>query len=606
MKYILSSVILGVLVGCASLKNYTPEEVALESKRINDFFERVFQEQLNRSPQFDTYIGGKNNYGKLDDLLLENEFRELEITKANLKELKKFNYHALDEQSRISYRIFEYIAERAIGNFKFRHHSYPLNQMFGVQAELASFMMNMHRVENAADAEAYVSRLHEFKRVFAEVLAGLKVREEKGIIPPKFVYGKVTDDIKNLLTGAPFTKTSRKSPLWEDFSSKVGALKISAREKKALLEKAEMALTGSVKPALAEVAAYMNELETRAPEEAGAGRMPDGGEFYASQLAFHTSTGLSADEIHEIGLSEVRRIHQEMDEIRKKVGFAGDLQAFFKHLQTSEKFRFADSKKGKNEYLKRSTKFIDDMKKRLDQLFTIKPKAGLVVKAVEPYREKSAGSAFYEGPSADGKRSGIFYVNLYNMAAATTYEMEALAYHEGIPGHHMQIAISTELQNIPKFRKYAWMTAYGEGWGLYSEMIPKEIGLYQDPYSDFGRLTMELWRAVRLVVDTGLHAKGWTRRRTIDYMVQNTPSVPEEAENAVNRYLVMPGQATAYKIGMLKILELRKNAKAKLGEKFDLRAFHDEILRNGAMPLTMLEEQIEGWIARNAGEATKL
>lgn len=290
------------------------------------------------------------------------------------------------------------------------------------------------------------------------------------------------------------------------------------------------------------------------------------------------------------------RIHDEMKAIMKKVGFKGDLQQFFAFMRDDPQFYYPDTAEGKAAYLAEATRIIDTMKSRLDELFIVKPKADMVVKAVEPFREQSAGKAFYEQPSMDGSRPGIYYANLYRMSGMPKYQMEALAYHEGIPGHHMQIAIAQELENVPKFRKFGGYTAYIEGWGLYTEFLPKEIGMYQDPYSDFGRLAMELWRACRLVVDTGLHDKKWTREQAIQYLVDNTPNSKGEAVNAIERYIVMPGQATAYTVGMLKLLELREKAKTALGDKFDIRQFHDVVLKNGAVPLDVLEQLVDQYI----------
>ena len=280
----------------------------------------------------------------------------------------------------------------------------------------------------------------------------------------------------------------------------------------------------------------------------------------------------------------------------EKTGFDGDLKAFFNFMQTDPQFYYPETDEGKAEYLKDATAIIDNMRSRLDELFLVKPKAEMIVKAVEPFREKSAGKAFYQQPSMDGSRPGIYYANLYRMSDMPKYEMEALAYHEGIPGHHMQLAIAQELEDMPKFRRFGGYTAYIEGWGLYTELLPKEIGLYQDPYSDFGRLAMELWRACRLVVDTGIHAKQWSREDAIQYLLDNTPNPPSAVEKAIERYIVMPSQATAYKIGMIKLIELREKAKTALGDKFDIRAFHDTVLGGGALPLSVLEKRVNNWI----------
>jgi uncharacterized protein (DUF885 family) len=288
-----------------------------------------------------------------------------------------------------------------------------------------------------------------------------------------------------------------------------------------------------------------------------------------------------------------------MKEIMKKVHFKNDnLQDFFAFMRTDKQFYYPNTAEGKEAYRVKAVKIIDDMKKELDKLFLTKPKADIVVMPVEAFREKSAGGAFYEEPAIDGSRPGRYYINLYNMADQATYQMEALAYHEGIPGHHMQIAIAQELKGIPKFRMHGGNTAYVEGWGLYSEKLPKEIGFYQDPYSDFGRLAMELFRAARLVVDTGIHRKHWTREQALAYFKENTPNPEGDNKKEIERYIVWPSQATGYKIGMNKIMELRENAKKKLGDKFDLREYHDVVLTSGPVPMNILEEMVNTWVEK--------
>jgi uncharacterized protein (DUF885 family) len=389
-----------------------------------------------------------------------------------------------------------------------------------------------------------------------------------------------------------------KSALLEDFSKKVGDLKdLNEEERERLVAEAKKALIDSFKPAYEKLIAYLGELEKRATDDAGVWKFPDGAAFYEYALRRTTTTDLTANQIHEIGLKEVKRIHDEMRRIKEKVGFKGDLNAFFKFVREDPRFYLPDTEEGRQKYLAQATSIIDTMRGRLDQLFLTKPKAQLEVKAVEKFREKSAGQAFYNQPAADGSRPGMFYVNLSNMRGKPTSSLEALAYHEGIPGHHMQIAIAQELTGVPKFRKFSvGYTAYVEGWGLYSELLPKEIGFYQDPYSDFGQLALELWRAARLVVDTGLHSKRWTREQAIDYLKQNTSNAEADCVDSINRYIVMPSQATAYKIGMLKILELREKAKKQLGNKFDIRQFHEVVLTSGAVPLDVLEELVDRWV----------
>jgi uncharacterized protein (DUF885 family) len=310
-----------------------------------------------------------------------------------------------------------------------------------------------------------------------------------------------------------------------------------------------------------------------------------------------TTTDLTAEEIHEIGLKEVARIHDEMREIMKTVNFEGSLQDFFTYLKEDQQFFYPNTDEGKQQYIDSATVIIDNMRERLDELFITKPKADMIVKRVEPFREQSAGKAFYQAPAPDGSRPGTYYANLANTEDMPKYDMEALAYHEGIPGHHMDRSIAQELQDIPKFRKFGGYTAYVEGWGLYSEFIPKEMGLYSNPYSDYGRLAAEWWRACRLVVDTGIHLKKWTREDGIAYYQENTAGSDRDCERMVERHIVMPSQATAYKIGMLKILELRAEAQDQLGEAFDIREFHEVVLTSGAVPLNVLERLVDEWVA---------
>ena len=583
----------------AEKKTYFPEEIKAESKKGNDFFDRVFDAKVDRDPIQLSIYGIKKHYDKWTDISDENAQKELEITKANLDSLhKNISIDALDEQTKISYKLFEEECNHAIDNFKWRFHDYPVTQMGGLQTDIPTFLINVHSVTNKNDAEAYIARLNGINALFDQLIVNLKIREEKNIIPPKFVFPFVISDCKNIISGEPFDKTNKTSPLFGDFTKKVNALKdVDEAKKKELIAKASDALLTSVKPAYEKLMAYWNQLEKKSTTDDGAWKLPDGDAFYDAALKLTTTTNLTADEIHEIGLKEVARIHNEMKEIMKKVNFKNDnLNDFFDFMRTDKQFYYPNTAEGKEAYRVKAVKIIDDMKQQLDKLFLTKPKADIVVMPVEAFREKSTGGAFYEEPALDGSRPGRYYINLYNMADQASYQMEALAYHEGIPGHHMQIAIAQELTNIAKFRKHGGNTAYVEGWGLYSERVPKEIGFYQDPYSDFGRLAMELFRAARLVVDTGIHRKKWTRERALKYFKNNTPDPEGDNKKEIERYIVWPSQATGYKIGMNKILELRENAKNKLGNRFDIREFHDVVLTSGPVPMNILEEMVNTWV----------
>ncbi len=572
------------------------EEDAAAIAQANQMFEDFFQEHLSRSPEFKTFLGMKEDYHKWDDLSPEFEHETYEINQRQLVQLSRLDPAVLDDATRLSLKLAKRNLEQEIEGFKWRLHSYPVNQMYAVHTGVASLLINQHRIDNVSDAEAYIARLNALPEHFAQLQKNLQARAEIGTIVPKFVFPYVISDARNLIKGAPFDD-GEDSTLFADFKGKVEKLEIPDEKKQQLIGKTKSALLSSAGPAYEKLIAYLQKLEKRATTDDGAWKLANGDDFYDFKLKQYTTTDMTADQIHQVGLKEVKRIHDEMRGIMKKVGFEGSLQEFFEYMRTDPQFYYPNTEEGKQQYLEKATEIIDTMKGRLDELFITKPKAELIVKAVEPFREKSAGKAFYQRPAPDGSRPGIYYANLYNMADMPTYQMEALAYHEGIPGHHMQLSIAQELEDIPKFRKFGGYTAYIEGWGLYSELTPKEMGFYQDPYSDFGRLAMELWRAARLVVDTGIHSKKWTREEAIGYLKQNTPNPEGDVVKAIERYIVLPGQATAYKVGMLKIVELREKARKELGDQFDVRAFHDVVLANGAVPLNVLEDLVDEWIA---------
>ncbi len=585
------------------LKNYTPEQIKQESDKANAFFDKVFDDKLDRDPMQQSLMGIKKDYDKWTDESDENAQKELEITKANLDSLHALiNFDALDEQAKISYRLFENACNQTIDNFKWRFHSYPINQMSGIHTELPAFLINVHTVENKKEAEDYIARLNAVKPLFDQVMVNLKIREDKNIIPPKFVIPYVINDCKNIVSGKPFDNSKEINPLFADISEKINKLNdVDAATKKDLVAKASEALINSVKPAYDNIRNYFTELDKKATTDDGAWKFPEGNAFYDAALKQTTTTNLTADEIHELGLKEVARIHDEMRVIMKKVNFKSDnLKEFFDFMRTDKQFYFPNTSEGKEAYRVKAVKIIDSMKGKLDALFITKPKADIVVMPVEAFREKTAGGAFYEDPAVDGSRPGRYYINLYNMADQAIYQMEALAYHEGIPGHHMQIAIAQELTTVPKFRKHGGNTAYIEGWALYSELVPKELGFYADPYSDFGRLAMELFRAARLVVDTGIHRKKWTREKALAYFNENTPNPEGDNKKEIERYIVWPSQATGYKIGMITILKLREDAKQKLGDKFDIREFHDVVLTSGPVPMNVLEEMVNSWVEKKS------
>jgi uncharacterized protein (DUF885 family) len=592
-----------LLAGCGPQQSQSPQQsnapatvvTQSESDKANALFEQIFMDEVRRDPVRQTRLGIKDDYDKWQDLSDAHFDADIALTQQHLTMLKAVDVSKLDDNTRISYLLMQQNLQQTLDEAKWRLYSYPVNQMFGIHSQVPSTLINQHSISSESDAKAYIARLNAVPALFNQLQEQLQKRAELGIIPPKFVFPLVLSASENVIKGAPFD-TGADSTLLADFSKKVSQLDADEHSKKLLLDEAKVALLTSVKPAYTSLIRYLNTLEQQADTVDGVWRFKDGAAFYNDELKRITTTDLTADEIHQIGLDEVARIHAEMQAIMQKTSFDGDLKAFFQFMQTDPQFYYPDTEAGQAAYLAEATAVIDNMRTRLDELFLVKPKADMIVKAVEAFREQSAGKAFYQRPSMDGSRPGIYYANLYRMSDMPKYELEALAYHEGIPGHHMQLAIAQELKDMPKFRRFGSYTAYIEGWGLYTELLPKEIGLYQNPYSDFGRLAMELWRACRLVVDTGIHAKKWSRDQAIQYLLDNTPNTQTAVEKAIERYIVMPAQATAYKIGMIKIVELREKAKTELGDKFDIRQFHDVVLKNGAVPLDVLEQLVDEYI----------
>ena len=594
-KIIVAALLALASIACQSTSNAP----GTESERINAFFEDVFAADLARSPMRMSRMGMDDRNGEWADFSDAETDIKYAITVDNLNQMRSsFDFDALDEDAQLSYRLFEYNAELAIEGRRWRHHGYPVHQMWGGHTAGPILLMNVHKITNLQQAEAYVQRLEGLGVLLAQVQENLKIRERKGVLPPRFVFPFVIQDCKNMITGAPFDNSDRPSVLMDDFVTKLAGLEdLAPAKREELMVRGRDALVHVVGPSYRDLIALLEAHQELATDDDGIWKLPDGAEYYRYQLKRNTTTDLDAQAVHAIGLSEVARIHSEMNAIRETVGFAGTLPEFFEHLRSDPSYYYENNAEGKAAYLAEATALVDHMRTQLPGVFNTMPQAEMEVRAVEAYREESTGKAFYNSGATDFSRPGVYYANLYNMADMPKYQMEALAYHEGIPGHHMQISIAQELKDVPRFRKFGGFTAYSEGWGLYSEWLPKQMGLYKDPYSDFGRLAMELWRACRLVVDTGMHEMRWTRQEAIDYLMANTPNSEGDCRKAIERYIVMPGQATAYKIGMLRIMELRQFAQDKLGDSFDEGKFHDVVLLSGPVPLEVLEERILAWVA---------
>jgi len=611
-------ILLGALAACrgeapsgqsartASAPATVATDAEAEAARLTAWLDARFEEELNFSPMRKTRLGRKDDYDKIDDLSEAAEDAQVAWRRATVDELRRtFEYARLPPEAKTSYDLWVYELEQAEREAPFRRRFYRFHQMDGDQTRLPQFLINFHRVDAAADMRAYVARIGGVARALDQLVQRAKLGASEGVHAPRFAYTEVIRQARALVTGAPFAGAGD-APLWADAKAKIDALaaagKIDAAAAEELRAAARTALLEKFKPSYEALIVWVESDQPNSDEVAtGVWKLPNGPAFYAERLVDRTTTDMTADQIHELGLREVERIKAEMDTIRQRVGFAGTLPEFFEFVRNDSQFRFPNTDEGREAYLAESRADIAAVKALLPKYFGLLPKADLVVKRVEAFREQPGAAQHYQQSTPDGSKPGTYYVHLIDMNSMPRPELESVAYHEGIPGHHLQIAIQQELTGVPKFRTQSFFTAYVEGWGLYAERLAKEMGRYEDPYSDFGRLSAELWRAIRLVVDTGLHSKGWTEQQAVEYFTANSPIAEGQIRSEVRRYIVLPGQATTYKIGMLKILELRSRAQAALGDKFDLRAFHDVVLGGGALPLSLLERRVDEWIASSGG-----
>ncbi len=573
-----------------------------ETARLNDWFAARWEEELDFSPIRKTILGRKDDYDRIDDLSERSDDEQLAWRRRTTAELQEsFDYERLTDEAKMSYDVWVYELERAERALPFRRYNYVFTQMQGAQAFLPQFLIAFHKVDERGDMDAYITRIGGISRGLDQLLERAQLAAEEGIRPPRFAYDGVLQQARGLVNGVPFDGEGE-SPLWADAIAKIGALqeegKIDVEIADEFREATREALLESFKPSYDALISWIeSDLPNTDAEASGVGALPRGLEYYDERLAFATTTDMTADEVHDYGLAEVARIQSEMEAIKESVGFEGTLQEFCAFLREDPQFFFPDTDEGREGYLQAARDHIDELTARLPDYFGMLPKASLEVKRVEPFREQPGAAQHYFPGTADGSRAGVYYAHLSDMSAMPKHQLEVIAYHEGNPGHHMQISIAQELEGIPKFRTQSFFNAYAEGWGLYAELLAKEMGAYEDPYSDFGRLSSEIWRAIRLVVDTGLHAKGWSEDEAVAYFRANSSSAEGAIRSEVQRYLVIPGQATSYKVGMMKILEMRENARAELGDRFDIKGFHDTVLGGGGLPLGILERRVDAWVA---------
>ncbi len=601
---LLSSV---ALVGCDMMQPpvATIECATTQSECLNQWFDEKFEEEIAFSPIRQTALGRKSDYDKIDDYSVAGSQKLLEWRLQTVAEMEaNFDYDTLSEADKLSWDMWVFRKDQAEAEANFRSQSYILHQMNGTHASLPSFLISQHKVDDESDMVAFIARLGGIGTAMDQLLERAQANAEFGTRPPRFSYDAVIAESRKLISGEPFDDAEDTAPaaLWTASQDHLAKLVeddiITAERADELREEARTALVEEMAPAYQRVIDWFEQDRPNASEEAqGVSELPDGGDFYNYRLNAMTTTDLTADEIHQIGLDEVARIRSEMEEIKEQVGFDGDLQSFFTFVREDDQFFYPDNDAGAQQYIDQAEEHLAFINTKLPEFFGTLPKADLVVKRVEPFREQDGAPQHYRRGTPDGSRPGIYYAHLSDMRAMSIPSLEVVAYHEGNPGHHMQGSIAQELTDVPKFRGQGGsISAFSEGWALYSEILAKEMGAFQDPYSDFGRLTTEMWRAIRLVVDTGIHSKGWSEQQANDYFLANSPIPATAVKAEVQRYFVMPGQATSYKIGMIKIQELRAKAEQELGEAFDIRGFHDTVLGNGSLPLSMLERRINSWI----------
>jgi uncharacterized protein (DUF885 family) len=569
---------------------------------LNLFYEKVFAEVIFSEPELLSSLGLVEQFGvtghnaRLNDESPAHQDKVAARWRKDLAQLRAYPLSRQTESQKLSTHVLDWFLARQVEGERFQFHDYPVNQLFGVQSQFPSFMANTHRLLAPRDCDYYLQRLGALPAKFDQTLESVKLRESKGIIPPRFAVEKVLKEMRAFVA-----QPAAANILASSFKARAAKIaRLNEQQRVDYQARVESAITGQVYPAYQKLIDYLQALLPKTTTDDGVWKLPEGEAYYTYLLRLNTTTTMSPNEIHELGLREVARIEGEMRLLLDANGFAGQPigQAMIS-LGKDPRFLYPNDETGRNAALAEYKRLIDDATRHSAQLFLTAPRAVCEVHRVPVFKEATAPGAYYEGASMDGTRPGVFYANLRDMNEVAKWSMPTLAYHEGVPGHHWQISVAQELKGLPQFRKVIPFTAYMEGWALYAEWLAKQAGWYgNDPFGDLGRLQAELFRAVRLVVDTGIHEKRWTREQAIAYMLGKTGMGEQEVTAEIERYIVAPGQACAYKVGMLKIQELRARAQRQLGAKFDQREFHDVILKNGALPLEILEEQVNAWLQK--------
>ncbi len=567
---------------------------------ISIFFERAFLQFMLEDPEAVSSLGvfeqlGYRGFdGMLTDVSPAHERKLARMAREDLQTLRSYDRASLSPSNQLSYDVLEWFLQDLVEGQRWLFYDYPVNQLFGVQSSTPDFLVQIHPLGDRRDIHNYITRLNAFERKFDQLLEGLKLRESLGVVPPRFVIERVLAEMR-AFAGTP----ARENVLYTHLRGKMATLAgLSAAERAQLLREAELAIDSHVYPAYRRLIGFFERLQPKVSEDYGIWKLPDGDRYYDHLIRSHTTLPLDAEAVHNLGLAEVARIEKELDAVLKSQGLQeGTIGARIARLNADSRSQYTNDDVGRAACLADYQRYIDEIVRGLDQDFVAPPRLSIKVERVPQFKEKTAPGAYADTGSLDGSRPGVFYVNLRDMRDIWKYQMRTLAYHEGVPGHQLQGVIAQRLTDVPTFRKILPFSAYDEGWAVYAERLGWEMGYENDPLDNLGRLQAEMFRAVRLVLDTGIHRKHWTREQAIAYMQEKTGMAYGEVVNEVERYFVIPGQALAYKIGMLRILDLRARSQAQLGSAFDIRRFHDVVLGSGSLPLGILERQVDAWIA---------
>ncbi len=571
-----------------------------ESQRFADFLETVYQQRLAASPQLATEFGSKAGDDRWDDTSEPALAAEAARIRGEIQAAKsRFDYTKLDPAGQLQYRVFLDEQQLLLDRYRWRDHFYALNQIVGLHIDVPGTLTGSQVVQTEQDAQAYIRRIRAVRPAFRQLVRHMQAQARKGIYIPKTVYPLLIEGARNVITGAPHG-AGPDSPIFADFKRRVGQLDVPADRKEQLIAEARAALLQELQPAYEELIGLLRAQAARTPITGGVWQLPDGDAFYAFLIRQFTTTDMTPAQIHEMGLAEMARCQREIAALMDRVGFKGTVREFMLKMKSDPRNYESNDDAGRAAYLQRARGIVAAMQAKITDAFDAPAPLPLRIVRTDAYKEASSPAGFYEAGSADGSRPGTVYLNLSDMKVLPLYELEDLLYHEGIPGHHMQISTILVDRSIPQLRKVNewWQdSAFVEGWGLYAERLGKDLGFYQDPASEFGLLTGELWRASRLVVDSGLHYKHWTREQAIRYLNENTPSPEATNIGAVDRYLAVPGQATSFMVGMRKFVAERERARQALGQRFDLREYHRIALSSGYIPLWALDQKVSAWIS---------